>query len=79
MTIVFSCIELSLLGVGASIFHYIARVFVLNMGLFKLKVNNFKVIGSITIGLLVTYFPFTLVIYTGLVTILVVYYGKDQS
>lgn len=51
----------------------------LNLGLFKLKVHNFKVLAFIAVGIVMTYFPFTLLLYTGVITIFVVYYGKDQS
>jgi hypothetical protein len=72
------CLELSLLGIWAWGFHFVARLLVFNLGLLKLRVNNFKVIAYLGAGLLMTYFPLTRCIYNGLITILVVYYGKDQ-
>ena len=73
------CFELWLLGIAKWWCHYILRLLILNLGLFKLKVNNWRVLSYIGIGLLMTYFPFTICIYTGIITILVAYYGKDQS
>lgn len=52
---------------------------VLNLGLLKLKVNNLKVIMYMLGGAVMSYLPFTFLIYIGLMTILVAYYGKDQS
>ena len=54
-------------------------ILILNLGLFKLKVNNLRVLSYIGIGLIMTYFPFTICIYTGVITILIAFYGKDQS
>ena len=44
-----------------------------------MKVNNFKVLGYMLVGLFLAYFPITLVIYTGTMVILVAYYGKDEK
>ena len=79
LVIILVCFELWLLGIAKWWCHYLLRLFVLNLGLFKLRVHNFRVLGFIGLGLLMTYFPFTICIYTGLMTILVAYYGKDQS
>lgn len=73
------CIELSLFGIGDKLTLLVARVMVLNLGLLKMKVSNFKVIAFVAVGLVLAYFPFTLLIYTGFITILMAYYGKDQS
>lgn len=73
------CIELSLFGVMSEGTLLIGRIMVLNLGLLKMKVNNFKVMAFMAVGAILGYFPFTLLIYTGLMTILVAYYGKDQS
>ena len=79
LSIIVICFELWLLGIAKWWCHYILRLLILNLGLFKLKVNNWRVLSYIGIGLLMTYFPFTICIYTGIITILVAYYGKDQS
>ena len=79
LTIILICLELSLFDIFNEATLLIARVMVLNLGLLKMKVNNFKVIAFTAVGLIFGYFPFTLLIYTGLMTILVAYYGKDQS
>lgn len=73
------CAELSLMGIWRYGFHWLARLLFLNLGLIKLRVNNFKILAYMGIGLLMTYFPFTLCIYNGCMTILVAYYGRDQS
>jgi|JI6StandDraft_1071083.scaffolds.fasta_scaffold59632_3 hypothetical protein len=73
------CIELSLFGIMSEGTLLIGRIMVLNLGLLKMKVNNFKVMAFMAGGAFLGYFPFTLLIYTGLMTILVAYYGKDQS
>lgn len=79
VAVVAICVELALLGVARNIAIYVARLFVLNLGLFKLKVNNLKVLTYLCVGAVMAYFPFTLLIYTGVMTILLAYYGKDQS
>ena len=43
------------------------------------RLTFFKVMAFMAGGAFLGYFPFTLLIYTGLMTILVAYYGKDQS
>lgn len=79
MVIIAICFELWMLGIARWWCHYLLRLFVLNLGLFKLKVNNLYVLSYLGVGLLLTYFPFTICIYTGAMTILVAYYGKDQE
>ena len=79
MAIIAICFELWMLGIARWWCHYFLRLLVLNLGLFKLKVNNLTVLSYIGVGLLFTYFPFTICIYTGAMTILVAYYGKDQE
>lgn len=79
LSVVVVCTELALLGLKSEIFHHIARIFILNLGLFKLKVHNFTVIGFILLGLVLTYFPVTLLIYIGIIPIMLTYYGRGQS
>ena len=71
--------ELYLFDIYPSVFRYVTRLFILNLGLMKLRVNNFKILAYMALGLIMLYFPLTLCVYVGIMTILVVYYGKDQS
>lgn len=73
------CIELTLFGIFSNAFHFLARLFILNLGLCRFKVNNFKIIGIFFAGLVLTYFSFTTLLYTAIMIILIAYYGKDQS
>lgn len=73
------CLELLKLGLLTGLVHLLARVLVLNVGLIKMKVNNWRVLGMMLVGMVVGYFPIALLIYTGVMIILVVYYGRDAT
>ena len=70
--------EMYLFDIVPGLGRYFARLFILNMGLMKLRVNNFKVLASMGLGLLMLYMPLTLCVYVGIMAILVVYYGVYQ-
>jgi hypothetical protein len=58
---------------------YFTRVFVLNIGLLRIQVNNFKVLAIIAIGLISTYFEIIFPLYVIAVLILMYYYGRAQA
>ena len=71
--------ELWLLDVYSPICLYLCRLFVLSIGLVRLRVNNFKVMAFFGLGLFLTYFQATVPLFIAVVLVLLLYYGKGQS
>ena len=71
------CMELYLLDINREWSLYLLRILVLNIGLLRLRVNNFKVMVYFGLGLFLVYFEVTLLFYSGLMLVLFAYYRRS--
>ena len=71
-------LQLYFLDVNKEICLYLCRLLVLNVGLLRLKIDNFQVLLSLLVGLIMTYFEVTLSVYVIAVLVLMFYYGRAQ-
>ena len=79
LALIVVCFELSRWGAGQHIFFGLGKILVLNLGFVKLNVKNLKALMIMALGLVMCIFPLSMCIYTGIVTILLAYYGREQS
>ncbi len=68
--------ELYLFDINKELSLYLLRILILNIGLLRVKVNNFKVIAYFGAGLILSYFDGTRLFYTGLMLVLLTYYRR---
>lgn len=71
-------LQLYFLDVNKEICLYLCRLLVLNVGLLRLKIDNSKVLLSLFVGLIMTFFEATLSVYVIAVLFLMFYYGRVQ-